>query len=199
MRGGFLYLCNMANILITGGSGLIGKELIPKLLERNHSVSILSRSPKEIENVEAFIWDVNSGKIDDNAFKDIDYIIHLAGAGVADKRWTEKRKKEIIDSRVKSTELLLQKIKELQINLKGFISASAIGYYGAITSEKEFKEDDNPHNDFLGTVCRLWEESILGFKEVGIPTTILRTGIVLSNNGGALLKMKTPEEQPYHV
>lgn len=182
----------MAKILVTGGTGLIGKTLIPKLIEKEHKVSILSRTLKEIENVDVFKWNIASGEIDHKAFQNLDYIIHLAGAGVADKRWTDKRKKEIIDSRVNSTKLLLQKVKEYDIKLKGFISASAIGYYGAISSDQEFKETNKPHNDFLGTVCRLWEEGVLQFNQIGIPTTIFRTGIVLSNNGGALGKMKTP-------
>lgn len=182
----------MANILITGGSGLIGKSLIPKLIAKGHSVSLFSRSEQRINQIQTFLWDVKKGTIDKKAFKNIDFIIHLAGAGIADKRWTEKRKKEIIDSRVNSTELLFKKVNDYNIPLKGFISASAIGYYGAITSEKEFEESDPPANDFLGTVCQLWEQSALKFEDIGIPTTILRTGIVLSQNGGALAKMKTP-------
>lgn len=186
----------MANILITGGSGLIGKALISKLLKENHTVSILSRSPKKIKNVTVYLWNINNEEIENKAFNNIDYIIHLAGAGIADKRWTQKRKQEIIDSRVKSTQLLYNKVKEQKVLLKGFISASAIGYYGAITSDKEFIEDDGSASDFLGTVCNLWEKSILQFKKAGIPTTIFRTGIVLSNNGGALTKMQTPIVTP---
>ena len=186
----------MANILITGGSGLIGKTLISKLLKENHSVSILSRSSKKIKNVATYLWNINSEEIDDNAFNNIDFIIHLAGAGIADIRWTQKRKQEIIDSRVKSTQLLYKKVKENQVQLKGFISSSAIGYYGAVTSDKEFTETDDFATDFLGTVCHLWEKSILQFKKADIQTTIFRTGIVLSNNGGALAKMKTPVVTP---
>lgn len=186
----------MAKILISGGSGLIGKALIKKLVNNNHEVSTLSRNSNSIENTKVFIWDTINGKIDERAFENIDYIIHLAGAGIADKRWTKERKEEIIDSRVVSTQLLLSYVKKLKTPLKGFISASAVGYYGAITSENTFTENDSAGKDFLGTVCKLWEDSILEFKKLGVPITILRTGIVLSNNGGALEKMKTPVITP---
>lgn len=186
----------MAKILVTGGSGLIGQALIPQLIKENHQVSILSRSHQNIPNVKVYQWNVKDETVENEAFKNLDYIIHLAGAGIADKRWTEARKKEIIDSRVKSTELLFKKIQEHQVLLKGFIAASAIGYYGAVSSDKEFTEEDGAHDDFLGTVCKLWEDALHLFKNVGIPTTILRTGIVLSNEGGALEKMKTPIISP---
>ena len=179
----------MVTVLITGGTGLVGQLLTHKLLAKKDCVRILTRTP---ENPNEFAWDISKNYIDKSAFKDVDYIIHLAGAGIADKKWTKKRKQEIIDSRTKSTALLLQNVKKLNITLRGFISASAIGYYGAINSQKIFTEEDNPAIDFLGKVCLLWEKSALEFHKIGIPTTILRIGIVLSKNGGALEKMKTP-------
>lgn len=179
----------MATILITGGTGLVGQLLQKKLTKKGHEVRVLTRNPKHTNE---FSWDITNKTIDDNAFTNLDYIIHIAGAGIADKRWTNTRKQEIIDSRTKSTQLLLEKIKELKINLKGFIAASAIGYYGAVTSETIFTEGDKPAEDFLGKVCRLWEASSLEFQKENIPTTIFRIGIVLSNNGGALSKMNTP-------
>ena len=129
----------MTRILITGGTGLIGKHLTKKLREKNYEVLILTRSPK---NENEFQWNINEKYIDEKVFKNLDYIIHLAGAGIADKRWTDKRKQEIIKSRVHSTNLLLQKVKEHQVNLKGFIAASAIGFYGAKTTDKIFEETD---------------------------------------------------------
>lgn len=186
----------MANILVTGGSGLIGKALIPKLQQAGHSVSILSRSPKEIEGIAVYVWNIATQEIDAAAFENLDYIIHLAGAGVADKRWTAVRKQEIIDSRVQSTELLLHTIQKHKVKLKRFIAASAIGYYGAVSTDHEFLETDKPADDFLGTVCRLWEDSVLQFAAAGIPITILRTGIVLSEKGGTLAKMTTPVVTP---
>lgn len=176
-------------ILITGGTGLIGKVLQKKLLDNNNEVVILSRNPKK-EN--EFRWDISKGYIDDDAFNGVTHIIHLAGAGIADKRWSLARKKELIDSRVKSANLLFKKIKELQIDLKGFVSASGIGYYGAITSDKVYAELDKPANDFISKVCVAWEKSAHQFKQINVPVTILRTGIVLTKKGGALEKINTP-------
>lgn len=179
----------MTNILITGGTGLVGQLLANKLSAKNYTVRILTRTPKK-EN--EFAWDIPKNYIDEKAFLNVDYIIHLAGAGIADKRWTTKRKQEITDSRTASSRLLLNKVQEFKTPLKGFISASAIGYYGAITSDNIFTETDASANDFLGNVCQLWENSALEFEKIAIPTTVLRLGIVLSKNGGALKKMKNP-------
>ena len=183
----------MARILITGGTGLVGKRLTQLLIDKNHEVLILSRNPK---NENEFKWDISKNFIENKAFKNIDFIIHLAGAGIADERWTEKRKQVIINSRVKTANLLFEKVNELNIDLKGFISASGIGYYGAITSKTIFKETDKPGTDFLGDVCQKWEEAAHQFSRKNIPVTILRTGIVLSSEGGALDKMKTPIVSP---
>ena len=179
----------MAKIIITGGTGLVGKRLSKLLIDKNHEVVILSRNPKE-EN--EFKWDISSNYIDEIALLDTDYIIHLAGAGIADKRWTKERKQIIIDSRVKSANLLYDKINELKINLKGFISASGVGYYGAVTTDKIYEETDKAGTDFLGEVCQKWENAAQQFSTKNIPVTILRTGVVLTDKGGALDKMKTP-------
>lgn len=179
----------MSKILITGGTGLVGKKLTEMLVQRKHEVAILSRNPK---NKNEFKWDISSNYIDENALKNTDYIIHLAGASIADKRWTKNRKQLIIDSRVESANLLFRKVRELKIHLKGFISASAIGFYGTYTSSKIFIETDNSGNDFLAEVCKKWEAAALQFKNDNTPTTILRTGIVLTKKGGALAKMNTP-------
>jgi uncharacterized protein (TIGR01777 family) len=177
------------NILITGGTGLVGQLLQQKLVDMNYTVRILSRNPKKATE---FYWNIANNEIDEKAFIDVEYIIHLAGAGIAEKRWTPKRKQEIMDSRIKSTALLFNKVKQLKTPLKGFIAASAIGYYGAITSENIFKESDPAATDFIGNVCQQWEQASLAFNDLQIPTTILRIGIVLSKNGGALSKMNTP-------
>jgi uncharacterized protein (TIGR01777 family) len=183
----------MAKIIITGGTGLVGKRLSKLLIDKNHEVVILSRNPSK-EN--EFKWDISSNYIDEKALLRTDYIIHLAGAGIADKRWTKERKQVIIDSRVNSANLLFDNINKLKINLKGFISASGIGFYGAITSDTIFEETDNPGNDFLSEVCQKWENAAHQFSTKNIPVTILRTGIVLSDKGGALDKMKTPIISP---
>ena len=183
----------MTKILITGGTGLVGKKLTKMLVKNNHEVLVLSRSPKK-EN--EFRWNLSENFIDKKALENVEYIIHLAGAGIADKRWTDERKKIIIDSRVKTANLLFNKIIEYKINLKGFISASGIGYYGAITNNKTYKETDKPGTDFIANVCKQWEKAAEQFSNKNIPVTILRTGIVLSKEGGALEKMKTPILSP---
>lgn len=183
----------MANILITGGTGLVGKRLTEFLLKKKHKVRILSRTPSA-EN--EYKWDVVNNYIDEEALLDLDYIIHLAGAGIADKRWTSERKKVIIDSRVASANLLYSKIKALNIPLKGFISASGSNFYGAKTNSTIYTETDNAGTDFLGDVCLQWENAAQQFDTLKIPVTLLRTGIVLSKNGGALQKMKTPIISP---
>ncbi|MEO9570454.1 MAG: TIGR01777 family oxidoreductase [Polaribacter sp.] len=183
----------MAKVLITGGTGLVGKRLTKMLINKNHEVVILSRNPK---NENEFKWDASLNYIDEKALKDIDYIVHLAGAGISDKRWTDKRKQLIIDSRVKTANFLFEKTDELKVDLKGFISASGIGYYGSITSDKIFEETAKAGNDFLGEVCQKWEQAAHQFSTKNIPVTILRTGIVLAKSGGALDKMKTPIVSP---
>jgi len=182
----------MEKVLITGGSGLIGRRLSFLLKSRGYEVRILSRSNNPKNNYKTFVWNVSEQYINDSAFEGLKHIIHLAGAGIADKRWSEKRKKEIIASRVASTNLLYNSVKRLKTPLNSFISASATGYYGAVTSETIFEEKDKPAKDFLGKVCSLWEDSIFQFNEIKIRTVALRTGIVLSKDGGALKKMKTP-------
>ena len=187
-----MYFYKMEKVLITGGSGLIGRRLSFLLKSRGYEVRILSRSNNPKNNYKTFVWNVSEQYINDSAFEGLKHIIHLAGAGIADKRWSEKRKKEIIASRVASTNLLYNTVKRLKTPLNSFISASATGYYGAITSETIFEEKDKPAKDFLGKVCSLWEDSIFQFNEIKIRTVALRTGIVLSKDGGALKKMKTP-------
>lgn len=182
----------MRKVLITGGSGLVGRRLSFLLKSRGYEVRILSRSNNPKNSYKTFLWNISEKTINDSAFEDLNHIIHLAGAGIADKRWSEKRKKEIIASRVASTNLLYNTVKRLKTPLDSFISASATGYYGAITSETIFEEKDKPAKDFLGKVCSLWEDSIFQFNEIKIRTVALRTGIVLSKDGGALKKMKTP-------
>lgn len=182
----------MDKVLITGGTGLIGKRLSFLLQSKGYEVRLLSRNEDSNSKYHTFVWDIPKGYINEKAFEDIDYIVHLAGAGVADKKWSDARKKVVIDSRVDSTKLLLNYVQKLQIPLKAFISSSAVGYYGSITSEIIFKEEDNAGNDFLAEVCKLWENAIFQFQGERIRTVAIRTGIVLSQKGGALKKMKTP-------
>lgn len=179
------------NVLITGGTGLIGKHLTSLLLNKGHKVSLLSRKKKDIPNVKVYLWDIEKGFIDTDALKNIDYIIHLAGAGIADKRWTDKRKQEIIDSRIRPIQLINQHLKEQRIKLKAFISASGIGFYGSDTGETRLDENSPAGNDFIATCTKAWEAQTEKFTQA-TRTVSLRTGIVLSNDGGALPMLIQP-------
>ena len=182
----------MKKVLITGGSGLVGKSLISMLISKGYDVVILSRTTRGMPNVKCFQWDYKNGFIEEGAFEGVNYIVHLAGANIGEKPWTKKRKLEIIESRTLTTELLYKKIEEHNIKLEAFISASAVGYYGAITSDKIYVENDAASNDFLGKVCLKWERAVDEFEAIKIRTIKLRTGVVLTENGGALEKMMKP-------
>ncbi len=182
----------MSTVLISGGTGLIGRHLCKKLIGKGYSVSILSRTGFTEGEIPVFHFDTDKNEIDERAIREADYIVHLAGANIGEKRWTKNRKQLIVDSRVKTAQLIFEKVKEYNVKLKAFISASAIGYYGAITTNKKFSETDSPYTDFLGETCRLWEKSADSFEEIGIRTVKVRTGVVLTSQGGALAKMITP-------
>lgn len=187
----------MATVLITGGTGLIGKALTKALIEKGYSIIILTRNPGQQKSSNPAVsyagWDINKGEIDNNAISNADYVIHLAGAGVADKRWSKKRKQEIIDSRIKSSALIIKSLKESTNKVSAVFSASGIGWYGPDVPEKnEFIESDPAYTDFLGQTCKLWEASIGPVTQLGKRLVIFRTGIVLSNDGGALTEFKKP-------
>jgi uncharacterized protein (TIGR01777 family) len=181
----------METVLITGGTGLIGRHISKKLKENGFNVTLLSRKRETDGAISVYTWDPDKNFIDPKAISGADYIIHLAGAGIGDKRWTKKRRELIIDSRIKTGELIFIKVQESGKKLKAFISASGIGYYGTSTSDKIFKETDFPDKDFLGEVCRKWEEMADRFKESGIRTVKVRTGVVLTDKGGVLGRMAT--------
>jgi uncharacterized protein len=185
----------MPTVLITGGTGSIGKALTEKLLEKGYEIIVLSRETSMVnggssnDKIKIANWDLEKQTIDENAIRNADHIIHLAGANVAEKRWTEKRKKEIVESRTKSSELITKALKEIPNKVKTVVSASAIGWYGpdeTIPPTKYFVETNSPDNDFLGETCRLWEESIEPVKELNKRLVKIRTGIVLNNGKGAL-------------
>lgn len=179
----------MATILITGGTGLIGKALTKTLTSQGHRVHILSRTPRTDAPVPEFYWNVEKQEIDEKAVEGVEHIVHLAGIGIADKRWTEKRKKEIIDSRVDSMKLITGIVKKKALRLKSLVGASAIGIYGMEPSEKIFSENDRGPEDFLWKACELWERSYDAIKPLSDKTTILRIGVVLSEKGGAMKRL----------
>ena len=181
----------MKKVLISGGSGLIGSALSKKLIAKGYKVNILSRSAGEKDGVEVYEWDVKNAEIDINAYKGVTSIVHLAGAGIADSRWTKKRKKVIIDSRVESARLLYLGAKKAGIDLNTFISASGINYYGSKTTQHIFQETDPPSPTFIGECCVKWEAAADQFKDL-TRVVKLRTGVVMSENGGALDKMAKP-------
>lgn len=180
------------SVLITGGSGLVGRYLTSLLLSEGYKVSHLSRNHNYSQKVRVFRWNPEKNYIDPLALEGTDYVVHLAGANIGEKRWTESRKKVITDSRVNSARLLHLAFDGNQIPLKAFISASAIGYYGSVTSDKIFREDDQACSDFTGTTCRLWEEAADLFRDAGIRTVKIRTGVVLEKSDGVLSKMAGP-------
>lgn len=189
----------MSTVLITGGTGLIGKNLTKHLLAKGYEVIILSRNKKETsENAMLSYarWNIAEQQIDVTAIAKADYIIHLAGAGVMEKKWTKDFKKEILESRTKSSEFIVKALRQNANNVKAVISASAIGWYGedakALKNKYGFIESDLPDNNFLGETCKLWEESIEPVIQLNKRLVKLRTGIVLSNDGGAFTEFKKP-------
>lgn len=177
-------------VLITGASGAIAR-VLSKKLENQYSIRFLTRK-KEAEN--EFEWDLENQIVDENAFENVSHIIHLAGANISEKRWTEDRKKELISSRVDSAKLILNTLQKKNLKLKSFISASGINFYGTKTTDKIFIENDAPGNDFLSEVVVVWEKVADEFKEQNISERVvkIRTAVVLSKNEGALAKMMTP-------
>ena len=179
----------MATILITGGNGLIGRQLSRMLLDRGYDVSIVSRTRKPVNGCKVYTWNIEKHIIDDEAIDTADFIIHLAGENIGSKRWTKKRKEEIIDSRTLTAQLLFEKVKERKRDIRAYISASAAGYYGMVTSGKIFHESDSPSSDFTGVTCREWEEAGKMYQNAGIRTVFIRTGVVLAKESEALSKM----------
>lgn len=186
----------MHTFLITGGTGLVGKALSLHLVSKGHQVIVLTRTlPKESKqgSVQFALWDVKNQTIDLQALQKADYIIHLAGAGVVDKKWTDAYKKEIVSSRTESSALIVDSLSKNSNKVKAIVSASAIGWYGEDQKAGlAFTEDDPADAGFLGETCELWEQSIERATSLGIRVCMLRTGIVLSNDGGALAEFKKP-------
>jgi uncharacterized protein (TIGR01777 family) len=185
----------MDTVLITGGTGLIGTALSGFLVARGFQVIILSRDPKSYRSnspgISYAAWNPDENSANEEAFQQARYVVHLAGAGVADKPWTDKRKKEIVESRTKSSALLIKAMTGIPNKIESVVSASAIGWYRQNPGRPSI-ETDPPDTGFLGETCRVWEDSVKPIRELGKRLVILRTGIVLSNEGGAFPEFARP-------
>ncbi|MHA8074632.1 TIGR01777 family oxidoreductase [Aquirufa sp. HETE-40SA] len=173
-------------ILITGGTGFVGGALKQFLLNQGHEVVILSRSGGD------FQWDVSYGYIDPAAFEGVDAVVHLAGAGIADERWSATRKRELINSRVRSTAVLYQALSTIPHSIKTVVSASAIGFYGADTGEQECLETSPVGLDFLADCTKQWEEAVDQIATLGIRHAKVRIGLVMGANGGIFPVISKP-------
>lgn len=178
-------------ILITGGSGLVGSHLSKHLINKGFEIRHLSRKPKNLPNIKTFLWDVEKGFIDENCIDGVDIIIHLAGAGIADERWTEERKNLIINSRTNSIKLIYKLLKSKAHQVEHIISASGIGYYSD-RGDEILTEESSPNTDFLAQSCILWEKAVDEGKGLNLKITKFRTGVILDKNKGALPKLSMP-------
>jgi uncharacterized protein len=188
----------METVLITGGTGLVGTALTKELTAKGYSVIILSRKAHQSSKrslVQYALWNVEQQTIDRDAVQKADYIIHLAGANVGERHWTESRKRAIRESRTRGGDLLVKALRDYPNKVKAVVSASAIGWYGPdpqVPNPKPFTESDPSHSSFLGITCQQWEDSIKPVMEMGKRLVILRTAIVLSKEGGALKEFERP-------
>lgn len=179
------------HILITGGTGLIGNRLSELLIEKGYKVAHLSRSKTGAENIQTYRWDIKKQIIEEGAVENARAIVHLAGASVAGKRWSEDYKETILKSRTDSSYLLYQRLQSSNHSLEAFIASSAIGYYGD-TGDKICTEDSPSGEDFLAYVTREWEAKVQLVDKLGIRRVQFRTGVVLSEKEGALPKIMQP-------
>ena len=186
----FKFVIMKKNVLISGGTGFIGKHLTDLLIANGYSVSILSRSSRQnTTDISYYQWDVDQNYIDEKAVLNADYIVHLAGEGIADKRWTTQRKQAIVQSREQSIQLIYEVLKKHNKKLDAFVSASGIGIYGAKNGSEICNENTPPANDFLGTTCQKWEAAADTIASLGIRTVKIRTGLVLGRGEGFLKKV----------
>jgi uncharacterized protein len=184
-------MANPKNILITGASGLIGSRLTEKLTVRGYSVSHVGRSAKN-GSIPSYLWDIDQQYLDPAALDNVHTIVHLAGAGIADKKWTKARKQEILESRTNSTRLLFKTLSENKNEVRSVVSASAIGYYGFEDTDETFTETSPAGKDFLANVVYLWEHEIDKLSTLNLRVTKIRIGIVLSKEGGVVREIAKP-------
>lgn len=188
----------MSTILIAGGTGLIGRRLTEMLREQGHEVRVLTRHalrdsiPQPQQQVQQFAWHPAEGRVDDAALLGADVIINLAGAGIADRRWTAARKRELVQSRIQSAQTLRTAIERTGHKPQVYLAASAIGYYGD-SGERWMHETENPVDQgFMVGCCREWEQASAEIAALGIRTVVLRIGVVLAGEGGALAEFVKP-------
>ena len=180
----------MKKVLITGGTGLVGTRLTTLLTEKGFEVMLLSRNPKPLSKIKQYRWDIAKSYIEPAAIEEADYIVHLAGESIADQKWTTERKKQLLDSRTKSSEVLYTALKAYPNKIKAVIAATAIGYYG--NSGNELVTEESPAGKgFLTNVCVAWEKATQPFADI-TRLVQLRIGVVLSTHGGALPELQKP-------
>jgi uncharacterized protein (TIGR01777 family) len=183
-------------IRVTGGTGVIGRPLVAALVAGGHSVVVLTRNPAKVKgmdaNVQLVAWDGRTADGWSALVDGADAIVNLAGEGIADGRWSLARKKAIRESRVNAGAAIVEAVEQAAVKPKVVVQASAVGYYGIATGDEEVTETVSPGSDFLAKVCFDWEISTASLQRFGIRRPILRTGVVLSNEGGAYPKMKMP-------
>lgn len=189
----------MKHIVIAGGTGLVGSRLTELLLSKGYRVTILTRNINKQsthKNLNYALWNTNDRTIDSSVFETANAIVNLAGEGVVNKRWNKKQKQLIIDSRVNSCQTIVKALHQNKNIVATVINASAIGWYKSqenyVNSTGDFQENQEPNTDFLGTACRLWEESISPVQKFDKRLVILRIGIVFSKKGGAIPEFLKP-------
>lgn len=182
----------MEKVLITGGTGTIGKVLAKKLSQKGYEINILSRKTNKLAPYNQYTWSVNENLIEETALENVDYIIHLAGTNISDKRWSKTQKSAIETSRINSTKLIFNTCRRINSWPKAFISSSAIGYYGTFNSEQILNETSEPGKDYLANVCVNWEKASELFAEMKVRTVLIRTGVVLDKSNGAYQKISKP-------
>lgn len=181
-------------VLITGATGLVGTELVSLLLKKGIHINYLTTAEDKIQSEErynGYLWNPDKGEIDESALEGVDAVIHLAGATIS-KRWTEKYRQEILESRIISTNMLYNVLKNTKHEVKQFISASAIGIYPDSRTEVYSEDNTAVDTSFLGKVTQKWEEAVSQIERLGISVAKVRTGLVLSGKGGALPEMAKP-------
>lgn len=179
----------MPTVLLAGGTGLIGTRLAEMLRAKAYSVRILTRTPKQAGQ---FAWNPSAGTLDEAALQDVDFVVNLAGAGIAERRWTNARKREIVESRLRSAHTLRDAFQRTGWRPKAYLSASAIGYYGN-SGERLMTEADSPiEQSFMVECCKQWEQAADEIAQLGVRTVKFRIGIVLAKEGGALAEFVKP-------